>query len=60
VVEAASVPALQLLAAADPPPRLGWNTWLTAPAGSRRKDAAEAVFEAEVVEARMEAAPRAA
>jgi type VI secretion system protein ImpH len=60
VVEAAAVPALQLRADADPPPRLGWNTWLTAPEGSRRKDAAEAVFEAEVVEARMAALPHAA
>ncbi len=60
VVAAAAVPALQLLADADPPPRLGWNTWLTAEAGSRREDAAEAVFEAEVVEARMTAAPQTA
>ena len=60
VVEADSVPVLQLRADADPPPRLGWNTWLTAPQGSRRKDAGEAVFEAEVVEARMQAAPHTA
>jgi type VI secretion system protein ImpH len=57
VVAAASVPDLQLRADADPPPRLGWNMWLTAQAGSRRKDAGEAVFEAEVVEARMGARP---
>ena len=55
VVAAAAVPPLQLCADADPPPRLGWNTWLTAPAGTRRKDAADAVFEAEVVEARLSA-----
>jgi type VI secretion system protein ImpH len=60
VVAAAAVPALQLRADADPPPRLGWNSWLTAPAGSRTKDASEAVFEAEVVEARMAARPPAA
>jgi type VI secretion system protein ImpH len=60
VVAAASVPPLQLRAEADPSPRLGWNTWLTAPAGSRTKDAAEAVFEAEVVEARMALRPQTA
>ncbi len=58
VVAAAAVPSLQLRADADPPPRLGWNTWTTAPAGSRTKDAAEAMFEAEVVEARIAARPR--
>jgi type VI secretion system protein ImpH len=57
VATAAAVPALQLRAAADPPPRLGWNTWLTVPAGSRSKDGAEAVFEADVIEARMAARP---
>jgi type VI secretion system protein ImpH len=57
VVTAAGVPGLQLLADADPPPRLGWNTWLTVHAGSRTEDAVEAVFEAEVVEARMAAIP---
>lgn len=55
VVAAAEVPPLQLCATADPPPRLGWTTWLNAPAGTRRKDAADAVFEAEVVEARLSA-----
>jgi type VI secretion system protein ImpH len=60
VVTAAAVPGLQLLADADPPPRLGWNTWLTVPAGSRTEDAAEAMFEAEVVEARMAAIPQTA
>ena len=57
VVAAAAVPALQLNADADPPPRLGWNTWLTAPAGIR--DRGEAVFEAEMVEARIRGRPRA-
>jgi type VI secretion system protein ImpH len=58
VVAAAAVPALQLNADADPPPRLGWNTWLTANAG--RKDREEAVFEADMVEARISARPSAA
>lgn len=56
----AAVPDLQLRADADPAPLLGWNTWMTAPAGSRLKDAGEAVFEAEVVEARVETRSRAA
>lgn len=60
VVTAAAVPGLQLLADADPPPRLGWNTWLTVQAGSRTEDAVEAVFEAEVVEAQMAAIPQTA
>jgi type VI secretion system protein ImpH len=57
VVAAAAVPALRLSADAKPPPRLGWNTWMTAPSGSRLKDAAEAMFEAEIVEATMGAPP---
>jgi len=32
-------------------PRLGWNSWLPAPVGARMRDADEAVFDAEVVEA---------
>jgi type VI secretion system protein ImpH len=59
VVAAAAVPALQLSADAEPPPRLGWNTWLT-PSGPRSQNAAEAVFEAEVVAAQMAAPPLAA
>lgn len=55
VVTAAGVPPLQLRADADPAPRLGWNTWLQAPAGGRRQDAADAVFEADIIEARMSA-----
>jgi len=57
VVSAAEVPSLQLSAEADPAPRLGWNTWLQAPVGSRRDDADDAVFEAEVVEARVSSVP---
>lgn len=49
VLAAEAVPALRLDAAAEPAPRLGWNTWL--PAGRRRDDGTEAVFEAEIVEA---------
>jgi hypothetical protein len=49
------VPPLQLDSAADPAPRLGWNTWMPAPAppvaGVAPRDADEAVFEAEIVEA---------
>lgn len=48
VLAADAVPALSLDAAADPAPRLGWNTWLPAP--RRAADGSEAVFEAEVVE----------
>ena len=59
IASAAAVPDLQLRADADPAPLLGWNTWMTAPGGSRSKDAAEAMFDAEVVEARMEARSRA-
>jgi type VI secretion system protein ImpH len=53
VLAASAVPPLRLESEADPPPRLGWNTWLPVPEGSvvRRSDAADAVFEAEVIEA---------
>jgi type VI secretion system protein ImpH len=55
VLAAQEVPPLQLNATADPPPRLGWNTWVPGPAGSviHRKDAADAIFEAEVIEAQQ-------
>jgi type VI secretion system protein ImpH len=44
-----AVPALSL----DPStnPRLGWNTWLTAPPSARLTDPDEPIFEAETVEA---------
>ncbi len=48
VLHADAVPPVRLDAAAAPPPRLGWNTWLPA---ARRGPAADASFEAEVVEA---------
>jgi type VI secretion system protein ImpH len=55
VLAAQEVPPLLLTATADPPPRLGWNTWVPGP-GQRmvnRVDAADAVFEAEVIEAQQ-------
>jgi type VI secretion system protein ImpH len=64
VLAGPEVPPLRLDDKADPPPRLGWNTWIPAPtpalAGIRRPDAAEAVFEAEIVEAmtRVERPPQ--
>ena len=49
------IPPMQLGAESGVPPRLGWNTWmpLSAPAipGVVRRDADEALFEAEIVEA---------
>jgi type VI secretion system protein ImpH len=56
VLARAEVPPLRLEAQADPAPRLGWNTWIPAPEGPPpglppRGDAADAVFEAELVEA---------
>ncbi len=50
VLAAGAVPALRLDAGADPAPLLGWNTWLPT-AARRTRDADDAVFEAEVVEA---------
>ena len=53
VLAALEVPPLLLTATADPPPRLGWNTWVPGPPGGviQRHDAADAIFEAEVIEA---------
>jgi type VI secretion system protein ImpH len=55
VLAAHEVPPLRLDATSDPPPRLGWNTWVPGPAGgvTTRADAADAVFEAEVIEAQQ-------
>lgn len=55
VLAGREVPPLLLTAAADPPPRLGWNTWVpgAGPGVVSRKDAADAVFEAEVIEAQQ-------
>ncbi len=55
VLAAREVPPLLLTADADPPPRLGWNTWVPGPAGGviQRQDAADAIFEAEVIEAQQ-------
>jgi type VI secretion system protein ImpH len=55
VLAGPEVPPLHLDSRADPPPRLGWNSWIpapeTPPMGMRPADAADAVFEAETVEA---------
>lgn len=52
VLAAAAVPPISLGAGRDgPPSRLGWNTWLPAPGLGRVADPADALFEAEVVEA---------
>ncbi len=55
VLARAEVPPLRLDAAAEPPPRLGWNTWAPGPGRAvvQRDDAADAVFEAEVIEAQQ-------
>ncbi len=54
VLAARQIPPLLLDATADPPPRLGWNTWVPSPGGfTLRIDAADAVFEAEVIEAQQ-------
>jgi type VI secretion system protein ImpH len=55
VLAARQVPPLLLTATADPPPRLGWNTWVPGPGPGVvcRADAADAVFEAEVIEAQQ-------
>lgn len=59
VLAAAEVPPLRLDATADPPPRLGWNTWVPGPTGTlgRRADAADAIFEAEIIEAQQARRP---
>lgn len=55
VLAGPEVPPLRLDQAADPAPRLGWNSWIPAPEpplpGMTRGDAGEALFEAEIVEA---------
>jgi type VI secretion system protein ImpH len=55
VLAGPEVPPLRLDRQADPPSRLGWNSWIPAPEGLpmgiRRADAADAVFEAEIIEA---------
>jgi type VI secretion system protein ImpH len=55
VLAADNVPPLRLDATADPPPRLGWNTWLEPVAGGQKRtvDAADSVFEAEIIEAQI-------
>jgi len=55
VLAGPEVPPLHLDPAAVPTPRLGWNSWIPAPEGPplglRRADAADALFEAEIIEA---------
>lgn len=51
ILAAHAIPELVLTAGADPPSRVGWNTWLPPPAGGLPvRDGTEAVFEAELVE----------
>jgi type VI secretion system protein ImpH len=55
VLAGPEVPPLCLDPRADPPARLGWNSWIPVPEGlppdMRRADATDALFEAEIVEA---------
>jgi type VI secretion system protein ImpH len=53
VLAGREIPPLRLDSTSDPPPRLGWNTWVIAPRPgvAQRDDAADAIFEAEVIEA---------
>jgi type VI secretion system protein ImpH len=51
ILAADEVPPLCLNAAPDPPPRLGWNSWMPAPSRPLPRDASDAIFEAEIVEA---------
>jgi type VI secretion system protein ImpH len=55
VLAAREVPPLLLNSTAEPPPRLGWNTWIPGPPAlvPVRPDAADAAFEAEVIEAQQ-------
>jgi type VI secretion system protein ImpH len=57
------IPPLSLRPDADPPPRLGWNTWVPGIASPIAvvppADAYDAVFEAEIVEAEDVVGPRA-
>lgn len=55
VLAAAQVPPFRFDAQADPPPRLGWNSWIPGPPGSQKRqtDAADAVFEAAIIEAQQ-------
>lgn len=52
ILAARAIPDLALTADADPPPQIGWNTWLPPPAGGLpAHDGTEALFEAELIEA---------
>jgi len=61
VLRRGAVPPVRLDGPVDDPaarvaaPRLGWNTWLSLPpSATRRSDAADAVFEADVVEGQLQ------
>lgn len=53
ILKAEDIPTLRMDSGADPAPRLGWNTWIPLSGGgmAQRRDAYDAVFEAEVIEA---------
>lgn len=53
VLAADAVPEM-MLGGGTAPARLGWNTWLPAPSLGRPGPAADAIFEAEIVEAEAE------
>lgn len=55
VLKAAEIPPIQMGGGSGPAPRLGWNTWMPVAAGgiARARDAADAIFEAEVIEAQQ-------
>ena len=55
ILKASDIPPVRMDSEAASPPRLGWNTWLPVSAGSlaKRDDAADAMFEAEVIEAQQ-------
>ena len=50
VLDRTQIPPPRLSHAAAPPPRLGWNIWLHAPDGPRHANAADALFDAEMIE----------
>ena len=57
ILKAEDIPPVHMASGADPAPRLGWNTWMPVSAGSlaKRKDAYDALFEAETIEAKQAA-----
>ncbi len=55
ILRAEDIPPVRMDPDAASPPRLGWNTWMPMSAGNlaTRRDAADAQFEAEVIEAQQ-------